>query len=82
MFSKLNLKYRSLVWLKTMHIYYGAALEVWGFLGSSAGKESTCNAGDPSSIHGLGRSPEEERIPTPIFLGFLCAQLVKNTPAM
>ena len=22
-------------------------------------KESTCNAGDPSSISGLGRSPEE-----------------------
>ena len=27
--------------------------------GSSAGKESTCNAGDPASIPGLGRSPEE-----------------------
>ena len=26
----------------------------WGFSGSSAGKESTCNAGDPSSIPGLG----------------------------
>ena len=23
----------------------------------SAGKESACNAGDPGSIHGLGRSP-------------------------
>ena len=31
----------------------------WGFLGSSAGKESTCNAGDPGSIPGSGRSPEE-----------------------
>ena len=29
------------------------------FLGSSAGKESTCNAGDSSSIPGLGGSPEE-----------------------
>ena len=29
----------------------------WGFPGSSAGKESTCKAGDPVSI--LGRSPEE-----------------------
>ena len=28
-----------------------------GFPGSSAGKESTCNAGDLSSIPGLGRSP-------------------------
>ena len=30
-----------------------------GFLGSSAGKESTCNAEDPSSIPGWGRSPGE-----------------------
>ena len=30
-----------------------------GFLGSSAGKESTCNAGDPGSIPGSGRSPGE-----------------------
>ena len=28
-----------------------------GFPGSSAGKESTCNAGDVGSIPGLGRSP-------------------------
>ena len=27
------------------------------FPGSSAGKESACNAGDPSSISGSGRSP-------------------------
>ena len=27
-----------------------------GFPGSSAGKESACSAGDPSSIPGLGRS--------------------------
>ena len=27
-----------------------------GFLRSSAGKESACNAGDPGSIPGLGRS--------------------------
>ena len=27
-----------------------------GFPGSSAGKESACNAGDPSSIPGSGRS--------------------------
>ena len=30
-----------------------------GFSGSSAGKESACNAGDPSSVPGLGRSPGE-----------------------
>ena len=36
------------------------------FLGSSVGKESTCNAGDPGWIPGLGRV----RLPTPVFLGF------------
>ena len=30
-----------------------------GFPGGSDGKESACNAGDPSSIPGLGRSPGE-----------------------
>ena len=29
------------------------------FPGSSAGKESACNAGDPSSIPALGRPPGE-----------------------
>ena len=39
--------------------------------GSSAGKESTCNAGDPSSIPGLGRFPwGRDRLLTPVFLGF------------
>ena len=31
-----------------------------GFPCGSAGKESACNAGDPGSIPGLGRSPGEE----------------------
>ena len=30
-----------------------------GFPGSSVGKESTCNAGDPGSIPGSGRCPGE-----------------------
>ena len=34
-------------------------LPAWGFPGSSVGKEPTSNAGDPSSIPGLGRSPGE-----------------------
>ena len=33
--------------------------ETLGFPDSSVGKESTCNAGDPSSIPGLGRSTGE-----------------------
>ena len=31
-----------------------------GFPGSSAGKESACNAGDPGLTPGSGRSPGEE----------------------
>ncbi|CAI9174558.1 unnamed protein product [Rangifer tarandus platyrhynchus] len=29
------------------------------YIGGSGGKESACNAGDPGSISGLGRSPGE-----------------------
>jgi len=38
---------------------YSLVFIEWGFLDSSVGKESTCTAGDPGSIHGLGRSPEK-----------------------
>ena len=42
-----------------------------GFPGSSAGKESACNAGNPGLIPGLGRSAGEGgRLPSPVFLGF------------
>ena len=55
----------------------------WSFPHGSVGKESTCNAGDPNSIPGSGRSVGEE-------IGYLLqyswaslgAQLVKNPPAM
>ena len=54
-----------------------------GFPHSSVGKESTCNAGNPSSIPGSGRFAGEE-------IGYPCqyswvsfvAQLVQNPPAM
>ena len=53
-----------------------------GFLDSSVGKESPCNAGDPHSIPGSGRSTGEG-------IGYslrcswasLVSQLVKNLPA-
>ena len=32
---------------------------MWGFPGGSDGKASACNAGDPGSIPGSGRSPGE-----------------------
>ena len=54
-----------------------------GFPGSSAGKESVCNAGDPDSIPGLGRSPGEGiGYPLQYSWASLVAQLVKNPPAM
>ena len=44
---------------------------VLGFPGSSAGKESACNAGDPGLIAGLESSLEEGiGFPTPVSLGF------------
>ena len=54
-----------------------------GFPGSSAGKDSTCNAGDPSSIPGSERSAGEG-IGYPIWYSWasLVAQLVKNPPAI
>ena len=55
----------------------------WGFPHSSVGKESACNAGDPSSIPGLGRSPREG-IGYPLHYSWasLVVQWVKNLPAM
>ena len=51
--------------------------------GSSAGKESTCNAGDPSSIPGLGRSAGEGiTYPLQYSWASLVIQLVKNPLAM
>ena len=56
---------------------------VWGFPHSSVGKESTCNAGDPGSIPGSGRSPGEGiGYPLQYSWASLVAQLVKNLLAM
>ena len=54
-----------------------------GFPGSSAGKESTCNARDPGSILGLGRSPGEGiGYPLQYSWASIVAHLVKNPPVM
>ena len=54
-----------------------------GFPDSSVGKETACNAGDPSSIPGSGRSAGEGigHQPQYSWASFL-AQLVKNPSAM
>ena len=53
------------------------------FLDISVGKESTCNAGDPGLIPGLGRRPREGiGYPFQYSWASLVAQLVKNPPAV
>ena len=62
---------------------FGLLVSYMGFWGSSAGKESTCSAGDPSLIPGLRSFPGEG-------IGYsfqyswasLVAQLVKILPVM
>ena len=57
--------------------------ELLGFPDSSVGKESACNAGDPSSIPGPGRSLGEGiGYAFQYSWAFFVAQLVKNPPAM
>ena len=54
-----------------------------GFPDSSVGKESTCNAGDPSLIPVLGRSAGEGvGYPLQYSWASLVSQLVKNPHAM
>ena len=56
---------------------------MYGFPDSSVGKESTCNAGDPGSIPGLGRfAGEGIGCPLQYSWASLVAQLVKNPSAM
>ena len=56
---------------------------ILGFPGSSAGKESACNAGDPGWIPGSGRSPGEG-IGYPLQYSWtsLVSQTVKSLAAM
>ena len=58
-------------------------LQFRGFPSNSAGKESTCSAGDPGSIPGLGRSAGKG-ISHPLQYSWASplAQMVKNLPAM
>ena len=54
-----------------------------GFPGSSVGKESTCNAGDPGLIPGWGRFPGEGTdYPLQYSWASLVAQTVKRLSTM
>ena len=62
-----------------MRVYASSSL---GFTDSSVGTEWACNAGDPSSIPGLGRSAGEGiGYPLQYFQAFPVAQL-QNPPAI
>ena len=92
-YEQINHKYWKWNWLKSSQ-----QAKVWdlmvsqgnsirhlekGFPGGSAGKESTCNAGDPSSFPGSGRCAGEGiGYPLQYCWPSLVAQLVKNPPAM
>ena len=72
----LDLSFEQGVWYIWPYVY-----SLSGFPDSSVGKESTCNAGGPCLIPELGRSTGEgrDRLPTPVFLGFLCGSAGKES---
>ena len=88
-FSEKNLKGRckpkwlGLNWTCSSYNFKALDILKLGLPGSSAGKESACNAGDPSSIPESGSYPGEG---TGYLLQYswasLVAQMVKNCPAM
>ena len=66
-----------------IHSFLLSLYPLSGFPDSSVGKVSTCNAGDPGSIPGLGRSTGEGKVyPLQYSWASLVAQLVKNPPAV
>ena len=83
--SSQSTKLGSLCYTATSHQLSVSHMVVYiqGFPGSSAGKESACNAGDPSLTSGSRRSAGEGiGYPLQFFWASLVAQLVKNLPAM
>ena len=68
---------------KVISCIYTYIHSFWGFPESSVGKESTCNAGDPSLIPESGRSTGEGiGYPLQYSWAFLMAQLVNNLPSI
>ena len=59
------------------------SIYIYGLPSSSVGKESACNAGDPSLIPGLRSSPGEGiRYPLRYSWASLVAQMVNNPPVV
>ena len=69
-----------LIWPRFIRVkFIRLDTDLSGFPDSSVSKESICNAGDPGSIPGSGRSAGEERLPTPVFLDFPCGSAGKES---
>ena len=69
---------------QTLNLYsVSIEREPLGFPGGLESKESTCNAGDSSSVSGLGRSAEEG-VGSPLHYSWasLEGQMVKNLPTV
>ena len=78
----INLKLSFSIYIRTLS-KLSFSSSAFDLRGSSAGKESACNAGDPSSIPGFGRSPGEGiGYPLPYSWTSLVAQEVKILPAV
>ena len=72
-----------LKWQDSSHTELSAVQTGISFSDSSVGKESGCNAGDPSSLPGSGRSIGEGiGYPFQYSWASLVAKLVKNLPIM
>ena len=66
-----------------MQIYMHTYTHIWGFLGSSAGKESACNTGRPQVNSWIKKIPwRRVGYPLQYSWAFLVAQTVKNLPAL
>ena len=69
--------------LSTWDNFFMSLMVSLGFPSSSTGEESACNAADPGSIPGSGRSPGEGTgYPLQCFGASLVTQTVTNPPAM
>ena len=59
MFSSKSFRVYGLTFRSSIHFEFMVLSLCIGFPGSSDGKVSACNVGDPGSILGVGRSPGE-----------------------
>ena len=73
--------FHSFIWLFDLHL--DPSRKLWASLIAQLMKKSTCNAGDPGLIPGLGRCLEEGiRYPLQYSWASVVAQMIKNSTAI